>query len=265
MKERRIEIADAAPPTSSSALLVGDGFPVRFWSRPRRRQLARPDWLAAFVLEAYGRAVLEEVAMSREKNFDRSTLEQALAELGRRAFAGGRTVEIVIYGGSALLLTLNRQINTGDVDAVFEGNKDYVKKLAAEMAEEFGWDENWLNDGVKRWLSSRDADPEVKALFKTYPNEDEPGLRVYTAKPEYLFAMKCRAMRVGGVETNSDVDDIKLLARAIGLKSSRDALTLVEKFYPQNMLQPKTRLGLEEIFANLDIDSAEINSSPREP
>jgi len=66
--------------------------------------------------------------------------------------------------------------------------------------------------------------------------------------------MKCRAMRIGGVETNSDIDDIKLLAQAIGLKNSRDALMLVEKFYPQNMLQPKTRLGLEEIFSNLGID-----------
>jgi hypothetical protein len=196
---------------------------------------------------------VEEMTMS-DKNFDRSTLEDALAELGQRAFAAGRTVEIAIYGGSALLLTLNRQINTGDVDAVFEGNKDFVKKLAAEMAEEFGWDENWLNDGVKGWLSRRDADPDVKALFKTYPTEDQPGLRVYTAKPEYLFAMKCRAMRVGGIETNSDIDDIKLLARAIGLKNSEEALMLVEKFYPQNMLQPKTRLGLEEIFSNLEID-----------
>ncbi|BBO02581.1 hypothetical protein ABH991_002127 [Bradyrhizobium ottawaense] len=64
--------------------------------------------------------------------------------------------------------------------------------------------------------------------------------------------MKCRAMRVGGVETNSDIDDIKLLAHAIGIKTSQDALTLVEKFYPQNALQPKTRLGLEEIFSNLE-------------
>ena len=165
----------------------------------------------------------------------------------------------MIYGGSALLLTLNRQINTGDVDAVFEGNKDFIKKLAAEMAEEFGWDENC---GVKGWLSSRDADPDVKALFKTYPAEDRPGLRVYAAKPEYLFAMKCRAMRIGGVETNSDIDDIKLLARAIGLKSSLDALTLVEKFYPQNMLKPKTRLGLEEIFASLDIDRVGDQAAP---
>ncbi|WP_025033542.1 hypothetical protein [Bradyrhizobium sp. DOA9] len=197
-----------------------------------------------------------------EKNFDRATLEYALAELGRRAFAAGRTVEIVIYGGSALLLTLNREINTGDVDAVFEGNRDFIKKLAAEMAEEFEWDENWLNDGVKGWLSKRDSDPEVRALFKTYPSEDQPGLRVYTAKPEYLFAMKCRAMRVGGIETNSDIDDIKLLARAIGIKNSQDALTLVERFYPHNMLQPKTRLGLEEIFSNLTIGS-ESDETPR--
>jgi hypothetical protein len=168
--------------------------------------------------------------------------------------SGGRTVEIVVYGGSALLLTLNRQINTGDVDAVFEGNKDFIRRLAAEMAAEFGWGENWLNDGVKGWLSNRDADPDVKALFKTYPAEDRPGLRVYTAKAEYLFAMKCRAMRVGGVETSSDIDDIKLLARAIGIQNSQDALTLVEKFYPQNVLQPKTRLGLEEIFSNLEIE-----------
>lgn len=205
--------------------------------------------------------------MSDDKNFDRLTLENALAELGSRAFAAGRTVEIVVYGGSALLLTLNRQINTGDVDAVFEGNRDFIKKLAAEIAEEFGWDENWLNDGVKGWLSKRDADPDVRALFKTYPTEEQPGLRVYTARPEYLFAMKCRAMRVGGIETNSDIDDIKLLARAIGIKNSQDALTLVEKFYPQNMLQPKTRLGLEEIFSNLEIDSGDDQtpSSSSEP
>ena len=87
--------------------------------------------------------------MNSDKNFDRSTLEFALAELGKRAFAADHTVEIVIYGGSALLLTLNRQVNTGDVDAVFEGSKQFIRTPA--------------------------------------------------------FAMKCRAMRIGGVEANSDI------------------------------------------------------------
>jgi hypothetical protein len=191
--------------------------------------------------------------MDETQSFDLPALETALTELGRRAYDAGRTVEIAVYGGSALLLTLNRQLTTRDVDAVFEKDKGFVKRLAAEMAAEFGWEENWLNDGVKGWLSSIDADPSVKALFKTYPSEEQPGLRVFVAKPEYLFAMKCRAMRIGGVDSSSDIEDIKLLAREIGLTSSKEALVLVEKFYPHNIIEPKTRFGLEEIFASLDL------------
>jgi hypothetical protein len=199
--------------------------------------------------------------MGNKQDFDLAALDKALTELGRRAYAADRTVEIAVYGGSALLLTLNRKINTSDVDAVFEKDKTFIKRLAAEMAEDLGWDEDWLNDGVKGWLSARDSDPGVKSLFKTYPSVDQPGLRVFVAKPEYIFAMKCRAMRVGGVDSSSDIDDIKLLARAIGIKSSDDALALVEKFYPQNMLEPKTRLGLEEIFSSFGAAEDERASS----
>jgi hypothetical protein len=44
------------------------------------------------MLQAYVLWVAEELTMSGDKNFDRETLEYALAELGRRAFAAGRTV-----------------------------------------------------------------------------------------------------------------------------------------------------------------------------
>jgi hypothetical protein len=199
--------------------------------------------------------------MGAKQDFDLMALDLALTELGRRAYAADRTIEIAVYGGSALLLTLNRKINTSDVDAVFEKDKAFIKKLAADMAEDLGWDEDWLNDGVKGWLSARDSDPAVKPLFKTYPSEDQPGLRVFVAKPEYIFAMKCRAMRIGGVDSSSDIDDIKLLAREIGIKDSEDALTLVEKYYPQNVLEPKTRLGLEEIFSSLDVQVADDESA----
>jgi len=99
--------------------------------------------------------------MGNKQSFDLAALELALTELGRRAFAADRTIEIAVYGGSALLLTLNRKINTSDVDAVFERDKTFIKKLATDMAEELGWDEDWLNDGVKGWLSAKDSDPDV--------------------------------------------------------------------------------------------------------
>jgi hypothetical protein len=189
--------------------------------------------------------------MAQGKVFDRQTLEEALHELGRRAHAEAKTIEIAIYGGSALMLTYDWRLATRDVDAVFEADRHTVRRLARQIAEENDWDVNWLNDGVKGFLSAADSSPEAKRLFRTYPSEEEPGLRVMIASPEYLFAMKCRAMRLGGVDESIDVDDIRRLAGEIGLTSAREALDLVAAFYPDQLIEPKTRFGLEEIFDKL--------------
>jgi predicted nucleotidyltransferase len=190
--------------------------------------------------------------MAEGQTFDRAMLEAALRELGRRAHAAGKVIEIAIYGGCAVMLTLNYRVATKDVDAVFEKDKAFVRKLATEMAEEFGWDNNWLNDGVKGFLSTAESDPKAKLLVGTYPSEEEPGLRVFIPKPEYLFAMKCRAMRISGIEQSQDIEDIKGLAAGIGLKSAQEALELVLAFYPRHMIEPKTQFGLEEIFSKLN-------------
>jgi len=188
--------------------------------------------------------------MTRDMPFDRQSLQQALHELGRRAYAEDKSIEIAIYGGSALILTYDWRVATRDVDAVFEADRQTVRRLAAEIADEIGWDRDWLNDGVKGFLSPADTDPEAKRLFATYPSEDRPGLRVSVANPRYLFAMKCRAMRIGGVEESPDVNDIRQLAREIGITSSEEALQLVAEFYPNNVLEPNVRFGLEEILGN---------------
>ena len=193
----------------------------------------------------------------QERRFDKAVLEAAFNELGRRAHAVARNIEIAVYGGAALLLTLKQRVATKDVDGVFDRDKDFVRKLAVEMAEEFDWDQNWLNDGVKGWLSKADSDPDVKRLFKTYPSENEPGLRVFIPKPEYMFAMKCRAMRVGGVEGSADIDDIRSLAQELGIPNIEQGLAIVESFYPANLLEPKTRLGLEEILSSLNYKRSE--------
>ena len=182
------------------------------------------------------------------KTFNRTTLRQALHELGRRARTAGKTIEIAIYGGSALMLTYDWRLATRDVDAVFEADRAIIRRLAAEIGEENGWERDWLNDGVKGFLSALDADPESRRLFGTYPSERKPGLRVMIANPRYLFAMKCRAMRLGGVEASEDVADIRGLAREIGIAGAAEALDLVEAFYPNHLIEPKTRFGLEEMF-----------------
>lgn len=180
------------------------------------------------------------------KPFDRVILGQAFERLGAIAREAGKVVEISVYGGSALVLSTDFRVGTQDVDAVFENDRAFVRKAAAAIAAEFDWEPTWLNDGVKGFLSAHDSDS--KTLFRSYPSETGPGLRVFVATPAYLFAMKCLAMRLGGTEETADIEDIRKLGALLGIKSAHDALAIVSRYYPSQNLPPKTRFGIEEIF-----------------
>lgn len=182
--------------------------------------------------------------------FDRAAVEEAFGRLAELAVAAGKIVEISIYGGAALILTLDARPATRDVDAVFDRDRDFVRHAARSIAADFGWDEDWLNDGVKGFLSSADGAPAAKRLLRTYPSADRPGLRVFVASPEYLFAMKALAMRIGGVEQKQDVDDIRRLAAFLKVASAAEAISIVSRYYPLDRLPPKTQFGLEEIFSH---------------
>jgi hypothetical protein len=181
--------------------------------------------------------------------FDRITLELAFERLGVLANLADKIVEISVYGGSALVLSMDFRIATRDVDAVFESDRAFVREAAASVAKEFGWDANWINDGVKGFLSDRDGAPEAKKLFRSYPSETGPGLRIFVASPAYLFSMKCLAMRIGGTVESGDVSDIRHLGELLGIRNSADAMEIVARYYPANSLPPKTRFGIEEIFS----------------
>lgn len=186
----------------------------------------------------------------RPKPFNRATLEHAFGRLGELAVDAGKIVEISVYGGSALVLTTNFRVATQDVDAVFESDRVFVRRSADIVASEFGWNADWINDGVKGFLSAKDAEQNAKVLFRSYPSEATPGLRVFVATPSYLFAMKCLAMRVGGVETSQDIEDIRNLGGMLGIENAKQAIALVSRYYPADRLPPKTRFGLEEIFGS---------------
>lgn len=186
------------------------------------------------------------------KPFDRATLHRAFERLGELARAAGRVVEISVYGGSALVLTTDFRVGTQDVDAVFENDRDFVRHAAGVVADEFGWEPTWINDGVKGFLSANDDSAAAKALFRTYPDETGAGLRVLVATAAYLFAMKCLAMRTGGVGESGDVEDIRQLGAQLGIASASDALRAVSRYYPLEKIPPKTQFGIEEIFGGKD-------------
>jgi predicted nucleotidyltransferase len=159
-----------------------------------------------------------------------------LVELGRRLDERGFEARLFLVGGAAMALAYSRDRVTRDLDAVFEPKREIYQE-AARMADDLGLPENWLNDAVKGLLPDQVEPIEGTGSFSTR------GLRVGVASAEYLFAMKAQAAR-----QETDGDDLRELARVIGITTTAQALDLVERFYGSGRLRPKTQFLLEDIL-----------------
>lgn len=80
-------------------------------------------------------------------------LHDAFMELGAQARREGKVIDLAIYGGSALMLASNFRVATQDVDAVVEGDQGTVAQWADAIAHTRNWPRDWLNDGVRTYLS----------------------------------------------------------------------------------------------------------------
>lgn len=190
----------------------------------------------------------------------RDDIEGAFAELGAAAVKAGKCIDIAVYGGAAMVLTFPARPATKDVDAVALSEAEFLRQAVRQIGEARRWPEGWLNDAVKGFLSPRQRDPDVLSLFRSYPSEKTCGLRVYVARPEYLLAMKCIAMRVDPAEASEDVGDIRLLIQTLGLTAVDQVLNIVAEYYPNNRIRPKTQFGVEEIMDQLAREDRDAKS-----
>lgn len=174
----------------------------------------------------------------------REDILRGLGRLDEIAREAGKVVEIAIYGGAALSLAFDMRVTTRDVDAVMRGATDFVRTAAARIAREQGWPRDWLNDGVKGFISPK----EEMSLMAEFRAAEGSGLRIFLPSPQYLFAMKCMAMRPEGLDGSHDISDIEALAHAADVRDAAAAIELVEAFYPDRAIPAKVRFGIEEIM-----------------
>jgi hypothetical protein len=170
------------------------------------------------------------------KRFTRTEIIEALQALGDQLTGEGVRGQIFIVGGAAMALAYSTRRVTKDIDAVFEP-KASIYTAAAQVAEERGLPEDWLNDAAKSFMPGDDEDAR--------PVPDIHGIEITTASPRYLLTMKLMAMRFG-----EDDEDIEVLIRECGLHSAEETLELMERMYPTREPLPKARLFLEELFGS---------------
>ena len=188
--------------------------------------------------------------MSDDKNpiFTPEALGEALTELGQLAYEAGRVVDVAIYGGSRLMLVSNFRIATADVDAVAADDQGFLDRAAQTIAAQRGWPHDWLNDGVRAYLSPHVEGFEQHMLFRTYPREETPGLRVFVPAPEYMLAMKLMALRLDPGGGRNDLEDILNLMQVVGMKERSDILRFASRFYPEARVSGKLLLAVDHLW-----------------
>ena len=174
-------------------------------------------------------------ALTREAIVD--ALSALSEELGKQGVIG----ELCLFGGTVMVLAFNARLSTKDVDAIFHPTT-LTRELVRRIGEQRQLPPDWLNDGVKGFVSARH-----ETTMGNLPQF--PHLRLTMPVPEYLLAMKCMASRVGGTDgEGSDIPDILFLIRHLGLKNARAVLDLVGQYYPENRISMRTQYLVEGLF-----------------
>lgn len=149
----------------------------------------------------------------------------------------GTKAELCLVGGAVMCLAFDARPSTQDVDAVFRPSAE-VRKAAARAAFRAGVSSDWLNDGVKAYLSAQGD-------FAQFLELDH--LNVMVAQPEYMLAMKCLAMRIGA--EFHDEEDVRYLLRHLDIRSYDKAIAVITKYFTLERF-PTQQLDFAEWLRN---------------
>lgn len=180
----------------------------------------------------------------------RQEIEQALEELGALLARQNKVGEIAIYGGTAILLQFEATFRTHDLDVTINAEHGAVTQGAQEIALGRGWPGSWLNEAVTMYVG---PEPDTQ-FYRTFPEAGAPGLRVFVARPEYLLAMKLAALRT----TGRDMQDVKLLCRATGVRSVEQMLRAVERHLGERP-DPRRFAAMQQIAEELSRETPDAS------
>jgi hypothetical protein len=181
------------------------------------------------------------------RSMDAETVTRAFGVMGRYLRERQVLGEIAVYGGSAILLQFNWRQTSEDVDAVIiDGrHESEVKQAVDHAAGVLGLPRDWLNNWVGMYTKLVEQPDDFKAVG-TYPAGETPGLRVVVAKPEYLCAMKLKALERETLD-DRDFEDAVGLASEIGIETAQDLRRLYDSFFPDEELSPIASTYLPQV------------------
>ena len=191
---------------------------------------------------------------------DKIIINKALDLLAEKINENDLTCRICIYDDEAMLHIGGIRNKTNDVDFrvlnIKRLNKEYdfeeseiqtLRRLINEVAEELNLNSDWMNDGVKGFISENED-------FSEEISYGDGILSVVYPSIEYLLAMKCVSMRNLN-DSIHDREDIKNLLNILEINDCNKVYDIIELYYPVALIQPKTMYGIEEIVEKIKLES----------
>jgi predicted nucleotidyltransferase len=172
-----------------------------------------------------------------EPLLDRAHIQDLFRRLGERLEKRGVVGDIYVIGGAAIALAYDARRATRDIDAVFKPH-GIVHEEALALAAELGLPRWWLNEQASAYVAPG-GDPRAPRSF------DHPGLRVLTASPEHLLAMKAMAAR------RRDTEDLRLLVTQLGLTTPEQVIAVCQRVFPDETLPDRAHLVLADVFEEI--------------
>jgi hypothetical protein len=156
--------------------------------------------------------------------------------------------EIALYGGSAILFQFNWRKTSVDVDARVTSDHQHgvLIDAAREAANRLHLPRSWLNESVAAYTRRGESDAD-RIQVGLYPSPERFGLRVTAAKPEYILAMKLKALERVTAD-DRDFQDAVGLAVECGLTTIEQMLNVYQRFFGNEELPVAAQLRLSELI-----------------
>jgi hypothetical protein len=182
---RCLAVAAAGPARRGKSPLWPHHFAVTYSnSFERMIELSSQDWQAR-----------KRIEMNDREQLSRAKIEEAFRIMGQYLLDRKALGEVAIYGGSAILFQFDWRKTSLAVDArvTSERNHGIIIDAVHEAAKQLHLPRSWLNESVAIYARRGEGDAD-RILVGLYPSPERFGLRVTAAKPEYILAMKLKAL-----------------------------------------------------------------------
>lgn len=161
------------------------------------------------------------------KLIHKSTFLKALTRLDEKLGKADLSITFLCVGGGTMMLALGARDQTEDIDGILRPSDPTTTRifhrLVLEVATEFGIDPLWINTQVKDIMSGQGYQ---LSYFEELPQFQYGHIRLLFAKPTYVLAMKCQALRPG----KRDFGDVVRLLRHLNIRTLEGLRDAIEPY-----------------------------------